>query len=143
MTGAAPGLALEVYEWAEAFRFTTDYATIREVRACLRTKDSGVPRHRPYRQRTAAGEVDCLSGKSRACLPTSALACLPEFLGEDRVFLQKGVVVFKTQAEEGVGLNEGTSTGDNLGAAVGDEVESRELLKNANGVGALRTVTAL
>jgi hypothetical protein len=44
MTGAAPSLAVEVYEWAEAFRLTADYGTIRGSPSMpARTKDSGVP----------------------------------------------------------------------------------------------------
>jgi len=41
----------------------------------------------------------------------------------------------ETQAEERVGFNERTATGDNFGTAPRDEIESRELLKNTNGVG--------
>jgi len=52
-----------------------------------------------------------------------------EFFGEE------GVVVFEPEAEERVGLDEGAAAGDDLCAAVGDEVEGGEVLEDADGVG--------
>jgi len=51
-----------------------------------------------------------------------------ELLGEEFV-VELGVV-----AEERVGLDEGTAADDDLGAAVGDEVDGGELLEDADGV---------
>src|SRR5260221_343012 len=91
----------------------------------------------PYRQRILQrARVDRLAGKSRAVFagPVHLRAC-PNFQEKIEFFSKKRVVIFKTQAEEGVGLNERTTSGDDFGAAPGDEVESRELLKNTNGGG--------
>ena len=52
-----------------------------------------------------------------------------ELFGEERV------VVFEGEAEERERLDERAAADDHLGAAVGEEVEGRELLKDADGVG--------
>ena len=59
----------------------------------------------------------------------------PDFQEKLEFFRKERVVIFKTQPEEGIGLNERTATGNNFGAAPRDQVESRELLKNADRVG--------
>lgn len=51
-----------------------------------------------------------------------------EFLGEEVI------VVFELEAEEREGFDEGAAAGDNFGAAIGDEVQGGELLKDADGV---------
>ncbi len=58
-----------------------------------------------------------------------------DFQEQIEFFCKERVIVFQTQAEEGAGFNEGAPAGDNFGASPGDEVESRELLENANRVG--------
>ena len=57
--------------------------------------------------------------------------------GEEEVefFGEEIVVVFELEAEEREGFDEGAAAGDDFGAAVGDEVEGGELLKDAHGVG--------
>ena len=57
--------------------------------------------------------------------------------GEEQVelFGEEVVVVFELEAEEREGLDEGAAACDDLGAAVGDEVEGREVLEDADGVG--------
>src|SRR5580704_6293763 len=139
MTRAAPGLAVKVYEWAEAFGLTADYGHHKRKSEHTRTNEGfgGAADPDPDRQRILQRAwVDCLAGKSRAVFtgPVHLRACADfqekiEFLRKERV------VVFKAQSEERIGLNERTATGNNFGAAPRDEVESRELLKNANGVG--------
>src|SRR5258708_1410682 len=139
MTGTAPSLAVEVYERAEAFRFAADYGhhQWKSEHACTNERFGGSANTDPYRQRILQrAREDCLAGKSRSVFagPVHLRAC-PDFQEKIEFFRKERVVVFKTQAEEGVGLNERTATGDNFGAAPGDEVESRELLKNAHWVG--------
>jgi hypothetical protein len=80
--------------------------------------------------------VDCLAGKRRAVFSGPVhFGVFPDFQEKLEFFRKERIVVFKTQPEEGIRLNERTATGDNFGAAPGDQVESRELLKNANRVG--------
>jgi hypothetical protein len=61
--------------------------------------------------------------------PVHMRACT-DFQKKVEFFLEKRIVIFKAQPEEGIRLNERTATGDNFGAAPRDEVESRELRKN-------------
>ena len=63
------------------------------------------------------------------------LGACPDFQEKIELLCKERVVIFKAQAEEGIGLNERTATGDNFCAAPRDEIESGELLENANGVG--------
>ena len=63
------------------------------------------------------------------------LRACTDFQEKLEFFRKERIVIFKTQPEEGIRLNERTATGDNFGAAPRDQVESRELLKNANRVG--------
>jgi hypothetical protein len=65
--------------------------------------------------------------------PVHLSACT-DFQEKLEFFRKERVVVLETQAEEWTRFNERTTTGENFGAAPGDEVKSRELLKNANGV---------
>ncbi len=51
-----------------------------------------------------------------------------ELLGEELV-VELGVV-----AEERIGLDEGAATDDDLGATLGDEIKSGEVLEDANGI---------
>src|SRR6266849_3124812 len=69
MTGTAPSLAVEVYEWAEAFRLTADYGhhKRKSEHACANEGFGGAAATDPYRQRILQRpRVDCLAGKSRA-----------------------------------------------------------------------------
>jgi hypothetical protein len=66
--------------------------------------------------------------------PVHLRACA-DFQEEIEFFRKERIVIFQTPAEERVRLNERTATGDNFGAPPRDEIESRKLLKNANGVG--------
>ena len=54
---------------------------------------------------------------------------------EVELFGEEVVIVFELEAEEGKGFDEGATPGDDFGAAVGDEIEGGELLKDANRVG--------
>ena len=56
--------------------------------------------------------------------------------GEEKVELlgEEIVVVFELEAEEREGFDERAAAGDDFGAAAGDEVEGRELLKDAHGI---------
>ncbi len=80
--------------------------------------------------------VDALAGERGAMfagpVDVGALA-----KGEEEVefFGEEVVVVFELEAEEREGFDEGAAACDDFGAAVGDEVESGELLEDADGVG--------
>ena len=50
-------------------------------------------------------------------------------------FREKRVVVFQMQTEERVGLDERAAAGDDLGAAMRDQVQSGEFLEDAHRVG--------
>src|SRR4029077_14146062 len=79
---------------------------------------------------------DCLARKGRAVFARPVdLRAGTDFQEEIEFFREERIVVFKLQAEERIGLDEGTSTGDNFSTATGDEIKSRELLKDANRVG--------
>ncbi len=56
---------------------------------------------------------------------------------------EQRVVVLELQAEERIGLDEGTATRHGFSSALGNEIESREFFEEADGSAALRTVTAL
>jgi len=51
------------------------------------------------------------------------------------LFGEKVIVVGEPEAEEREGFGEGASSGDDFGAALGDEVQGGEFLKDANGIG--------
>ena len=54
---------------------------------------------------------------------------------EIELFGEEVVVVFELEAEERERLDEGAASCDDLGAAVGDQVEGCEVLKDADRVG--------
>ncbi len=139
MTGATPSLAVELYEWAEAFRFTADYGhhKRKSEHSCANERFGCAADTDPYGERILQrARVDCLAGKRRAVFSGPVhFGAFPDFQEKLEFFRKERIVVFKTQAEEGIRLNERAATGDNFGAAARDEVESREFLKNANGVG--------
>jgi len=83
MTGAAPGLAVEVYEWAEASRLAADYChhKRKSEHACANERFRSAADSDPYGQRfLQRARVDCLAGKSRAVFagPVHLRAC-PDF----------------------------------------------------------------
>ena len=127
MTGAAPSLAVEVYKWAEASGFTADdgHHERKSEHSCANERFGRAADTDPYRQRILQrARVDCLAGKSRAVFagPVHLRAC-PDFQKKIEFFCKERIVIFKTQAEEGIGLNERTATGDDFGAA--PEMRSR------------------
>src|SRR5713101_7825143 len=139
MTGATTSLAVEVYERAEAPRLTADdgHHKRKSEHACTNERFRSAADTDPDRQRILQrARVDCLAGKRGAVFagPVHLRAC-PDLQEKLEFFRKERIVIFKTQAEERVGLNERTATGDNFRPAPRDQVESRELLKNANGVG--------
>src|ERR1700674_1163535 len=104
MTGAAPSLTVEVYEWAEAFRLTADYGhhKRKSEHTCTNEGFGGAADPDPYRQRILQrARVDCLAGKSRAVFagPMHLRAC-PYLEEKIEFFCKERIVVFKTQAEE-------------------------------------------
>src|SRR3984893_3301619 len=83
MTGAAASLAVEVYEWAEAFRLTADYGhhKRKSEHACTNKGFGGAADTDPYRQRILQrARVDCLARKCGAMFagPVHLRAC-PDF----------------------------------------------------------------
>src|ERR1700733_6768853 len=80
--------------------------------------------------------IDALAGEGGAMLagPVDVVA-FADLEEEVELFGEEGVVVFEFEAEERVGLDEGAAAGDDLSTAVGDEVESGEVLEDADGVG--------
>jgi len=145
MTGAAPRFAVEVYEWEEAFRSHRSLiATIKEGQDCQRERKFGVPPTRPYRQRIlAAGEGNAWPVKTRGVC--RQLHCdLPGIFRRRSSFLQKVSRNFEDADRRGGSDSmKEPRPATIFSAAPGDEVESRELLKKANGDEELRTVTAL
>lgn len=134
MTSPAPSPAIEVYKRPEASGFTADDGNHeRESEHSGANERFGRAADTdPDRQRILqrAG-VDCLTCESGAVFagPVHMRACT-DFQKKVEFFLEKRIVIFKAQPEEGIRLNERTATGDNFGAAPRDEVESRELRKN-------------
>ena len=63
------------------------------------------------------------------------MVVVPDLQQEVELLSEQGVVVLEVEAEEREGLDEGAAAGDDLGAAVGDEVEGGELLEDADRVG--------
>jgi len=99
MTGAAPSLVVEVYEWAEASRLGADNGHHKR-----KAEDTGANEGlgsaadpNPYRQRILKrAKVDCLAGKSRAVFagPMHLRACL-DFQKKVEFFGKKRVVIFE------------------------------------------------
>ena len=139
MTGATPGLAIEVYKRPEASGLTADDGNHerKSEHSCANERFGRAADTDPYGERILQrARVDCLAGKSRAVFSGPVhFGAFPDFQEKLEFFRKERIVIFKTQPEEGIRLNERTATGDNFGAAPRDQVESRELLKNANGVG--------
>src|SRR5258707_7416856 len=139
MTGATPSLAIEVYKRPEASGLTADDGDHerKSEHSCANERFGRAADTDPYGERILQrARVDCLAGKGGAVFagPVHLRTC-PDLEEKLEFFRKERIVIFKTQAEERVGLNEGTATGDNFRPAPRDQVESRELLKNANGVG--------
>src|SRR5579862_4053840 len=139
MKGATPGLAIELYKRPEASGLTADDGNHerKSEHSCANKRFGRAADTDPYGERILQrARVDCLAGKGRAVFsgPVHLSACT-DFQEKLEFFRKKRIVIFKTQPEEGIRLNERTAAGDNFGAAPRDQVESRELLKNANGVG--------
>src|SRR6202021_1782760 len=91
----------------------------------------------PYGERILQrARVDCLAGEGRAVFSGPVhFGAFPNFQEKLEFFRKERIVIFKTQPEEGIRLNERTAAGDNFGAAPRDKVESPELLKKGNGAG--------
>src|ERR1700730_19177348 len=80
MTGVAPSLAIEVYEWAEALRLTANYGHHQRTSEhhCANEGCGCAADTDPYRQRILQrARVDCLAGKSGAVFagPVYLRAC--------------------------------------------------------------------
>src|SRR5260370_42187857 len=113
MTGATTSMEVEVYERAEALRPTADdgHHKRKPEHACTNERFRSAADTDPDRQRILQrARVDCLAGKRGAVFtgPVHLRAC-PDLQEKLEFFRKKRVVVFKTQAEEGIGLNEGTA----------------------------------
>jgi hypothetical protein len=83
VTGAAPSLTVELYEWAEAFRLTADYCyhQRKSEHTCTNEGFGGAADTDPYRQWILQrARVDCLAGKSRRCLPDQCTCVLAKFI---------------------------------------------------------------
>jgi len=80
--------------------------------------------------------VDALSGECGAML-AGPMDVGGFAQGEEEIefFFEELVVVLEFETEEGEGFDERAAAGDDFGAAAGDEVESGEVLKDADGVG--------
>src|SRR5467141_1330551 len=93
MAGAAPSLAVEVYERTEAFRLTADYRhhKRKSEHAGANEGFGGAADTDPYRERILQRpRVDCLAGKSRAVSagPVHLRAC-PDFQEKIEFFRKK------------------------------------------------------
>src|SRR5713226_9014351 len=139
MTGAAPSLAVKVYKRPEASGLTADDGNHerKSEHSCANGGFGRAADTDSYGERILQrARVDCLAGKGRAVFSGPAhFGAFPDFQEKLEFFRKKRIVIFKTQPEEGIRLNERTTTGDNFGATPRNEVKSCELLKNANGVG--------
>ena len=147
MTGATPGLAIELYKRPVASGLTADDGNHerKSEHSCANERFGRAADTDPDRQWILQrARVDCVAVKGRAVFSGPVhFGAFPDFQEKLEFFRKERIVIFKTQPEEGIRLNERTAASDNFGAAPRDQVESRELLKNANGSEALRTVTAL
>src|SRR6267143_1936316 len=139
MTGATPSLAIEVYKGPEASGLTADDGNHerKSEHSCANERFRRAADTDPNGQRILQrARVDCLAGKCGAVFSGPVhFGAFSDFQEKLEFFGKERIVIFKTQAEERVGLNERTATGDNFRPAPRDQVESRELLKNTNGVG--------
>src|SRR5713101_8833815 len=139
MTGATPCLAIEVYKRPEASGLTADDGNHERKSEHSRANErfGRAADTDPDRQQILQrARVDCLAGKSCAMFSGPVhFGAFPDFQEKLEFFRKERVVIFEAQPEEGIRLYERTATGDNFGAAPRDQVESRELLKNANRVG--------
>src|SRR5712692_2585051 len=139
MTGATASLAIEVYKRPEASGLTADDGNHerKSEHSCANERFGRAADTDPKGERILQrARIDCLAGKGGAVFagPVHLRACT-DFQEKVELFRKERIVIFKTQPEEGIRLNERTATGNNLGAAPRDQVESRKLLENANGVG--------
>src|SRR5882762_4304919 len=138
MTGTAPSLAVQLYERTEASRLTSNDSHHKRKPKHPRANE-GLRRPadtHPYRQRILhRTRVDRLPGQRRAMFagPVHRRA-RPDFQQQLEFLRKKRVVIFQSQPEKWVRLNERTAPRHNLSAALRDQVERRELLKNANGI---------
>ena len=131
--------AVDVDEGAEAMRLAADDGD-HERKAEHAGAGEGLRRAahaEPDGERVLDGaRVDALAGERGAMFAGPVdVGAFAQGEEEVKFFGEEVVVVFELEAEEREGFDEGASAGDDFGAAVGDEVESGEVLKDADGVG--------
>ncbi len=78
------------------------------------------------------GQTPCPASEAR-CLPSQLTrVLLAELEQEVQLLGEELVIVLGIVAEERIGLDEGAATDDDLGSALGDEVEGGEVLEDAD-----------
>ena len=139
VAGALAGFAVEVDEGTEAVRLAADDGDHKRKAECAGANEGlrGAAYSQPDGERVLQGaRVDALSGECGAMLAGPVdVGGFAEGEEEVELFGEEIVVVFELEAEEGEGFDERAAADDHLGAAVGDEVEGGEVLKDADGVG--------
>src|SRR6267143_1312424 len=139
MAGVQTSLAVAVDQWPKAVRFAADDRDHQRQpeRASANKRGRCASDTEPNRQRVLQwARVNSLSGECRTVLArpvnVRVLADVQkqiEFFGEERI------VVLELQAEERKCFDERAAPGDDFGPAVGEQIERRELLEDAHGVG--------
>jgi hypothetical protein len=138
VAGTLTGNAIEVDKGAEAVGFATDDSDHkRETESSGTNKGLGCASYtEPDRERVLQWtRVDALT-RERGAVTARPVDVGGIAEGEEEVefFREEIVVIFELEAKERKGFNEGTAANDDFGAAVGDEVECGEVLKDADGI---------
>ena len=138
MPGTVSGLAIQIDQRRKRWGSPPMIATVSGNPSIpARTNEFGVP---PTPNRI--GSTGC-TGRGHTPCPLSEARCLPsqwilhlvaELQQQVELLREELVVVLQVVAKERIRLDERTSSDDNLGATVRDEVERREVLKDAHRV---------